>query len=222
MKKKTKVLLTILFIISLFNLLNLVYKCFTPNIDIGKTILSLIGCLFMLILIILPLFSNKKLKLEIPDSMYTMFVVFCFCGIILGDVNDFFTRFSSYDSLLHFISGIMLSVLGFIIINTFCQKSIKSPLSPFFISFFAFTFALSLGVFWEIIEYNFDKYLDTNMQVYRNRYTNENYVGREALNDTMKDLMLDASGGLIVSLVGYTDLRHNKKGFSSSTLQIKK
>jgi hypothetical protein len=60
------------------------------------------------------------------------------------------------------------------------------------------------------------------MQVYRNRYTNENYVGREALNDTMKDLMLDASGGLIVSLVGYTDLRHNKKGFSTSTLQIKK
>ena len=46
-------------------------------------------------------------------------------------------------------------------------------------------------------------------------------VGRDALVNTMKDLIFDAVGALVVSVIGYISLKH-KKGWLDSLLIRKK
>ena len=86
-------------------------------------------------------------------------------------------------------------------------------LSPVFVAVFAFCFAVTLGVFWEIYEFTFDGILRLNMQ----KFMLENgtqLIGRAALLDTMKDLIVDCLGALIMSFVGYLKERrisHRKR-----------
>jgi len=67
-----------------------------------------------------------------------------------------------------------------------------------FLSTVAFT-AL-VGVLWEVCEYAIDGMAGKNMQRFNNSVTNEPFVGRIALRDTMIDLMMDTLGGLLAGL----------------------
>ncbi|MEG2525415.1 MAG: hypothetical protein RSB03_07490, partial [Oscillospiraceae bacterium] len=71
-----------------------------------------------------------------------------------------------------------------------------------------------------------DEFLGTNAQTYMLTTTGSfigatdvPLVGHEALRDTMVDFMLDGLGGLIVGTIGYFDLKHGKKSFSSEALE---
>ena len=64
-------------------------------------------------------------------------------------------------------------------------------LSPVFIAVFAFCFALAMGAVWEIYEFTMDSVFGTNMQ----KYMLDNgtaLIGQAALQDTMKDIIVDA------------------------------
>ena len=42
----------------------------------------------------------------------------CICHFILGEMYDFFIKYSWWDSMLHTFSGMMVAILGFSIINS--------------------------------------------------------------------------------------------------------
>lgn len=230
MTKKEKVFLYIIFIITSLCLINCIYSLIVNYPDqIIKLILSSLGCIFMIVLIIFPLFFGKKTKFIIPNSMYILFIFFCFCGIVLGDVNDFFGKFDPFDELLHFTSGIILCVFGFIIVNTINSQNNGFKINPIFVAICAFCFATTLGVCWEIFEYSCDEFLGTNMQTYLEttsssfpKDTDVPLVGHIALKDTMTDILLNAAGGILVCSVGYFDIKHQKKGFSQEKFEKRK
>ena len=96
----------------------------------------------------------------------------------------------------------MIGALGFSIV-TLLNKTEKVPmeLSPLFVALFSFCFAVTLGVVWEFYEYTFDGLLGLNMQ----KFALENgtlLIGRAALADTMMDLVVDAVGAFIMSVIG--------------------
>ena len=71
-------------------------------------------------------------------------------------------------------------------------------------------FALSLGAVWEIGEYLMDDWFGLNSQQYMmttsTTFTGKEdipLVGHQALKDTMKDLILDAGGAIVVATTGY-------------------
>ena len=111
----------------------------------------------------------------------------------------------------------MLGALGFSVIN-FLNKTDRVPmnLSPLFVVVFAFCFALALGVVWEIYEFTADALLHTNMQKFALE-SGEPLVGRDALMDTMKDLIVDTLGALAMSIIGYISLKY-KKGWVEKLL----
>ena len=82
-------------------------------------------------------------------------------------------------------------------------------LSPAFVSLFAFCFAVTLGVFWEVYEFTFDGILGINMQKFMLEDGTQ-LIGRAALFDTMKDLIVDMVGAFIVSLSGYFFMNEEK------------
>ena len=48
------------------------------------------------------------------------------------------------------------------------------------------------------------------MQRYSDSVTREPFLGRAALFDTMKDLVLDTIGALVIAIISYVDLKRKK------------
>ena len=74
---------------------------------------------------------------------------------------------------------------------------------------------MAVGVLWEIYEFTFDGILGLNMQKFRLE-SGEMLIGREALTDTMEDLIVDALGALVMSVVGFFAIRRNRRNDESS------
>lgn len=164
-----------------------------------------------LIVMFLPTFVNRRLALHVPHGMQIAYFVFLYFAIYLGEVRSFYYRFPSWDVVMHFFGGAMLAALGFLLVGLLSEaERPRITLSPNFVAFFAFCFALACGAVWEIWEFTIDGLFGTNMQKFITD-TGEVLVGREALRDTMEDLITDAAAALAVTLVGYLSLRHSQR-----------
>ena len=184
-------------------------------------VLMLVQCVLGMVVLLLPSVIARRLKIEIPSGMMILFVIFLYCAIYLGEVRSFYYHIQSWDTVLHWFSGAMIGALGFSFVALFNNSErIPVNLSPFFVAAFAFCFAVTLGVFWEFYEYSFDGLLGLNMQKFALEDGTQ-LVGRAALQDTMKDLVVDAVGAFAASLIGYISLKH-KKGWIEKFQIIRK
>lgn len=180
-------------------------------------ILMLVQCVLGVLIMFVPGIISRKLSIQIPSRMYIMFAIFLYCAIYLGEVRSFYYQFKHWDVLLHGFSGAMLGALGYSFI-TLLNRSERVPvnLSPAFIVLFAFCFAVMLGVLWEIYEFAFDGFLGLNMQKFK-LADGTKMVGRDALENTMKDLIVNTIGALFMSVMGYISLNY-KKGWIDKML----
>lgn len=215
-----KIISVILFVTLILSIAYTIYKIATtsndptPNKD-GRLrsdyVLMLIQCILGLVVMFIPSILERKLSVDIPDFMEIMYFIFLYCAIYLGEVHNFYYVIPHWDTILHAFSGAMLGALGFNLVNLLNNsKRINMVLSPFFVSLFAFCFALAVGALWEIYEYLFDGLLSLNMQKFA-LADGTLLVGREALSDTMDDLIVDAISALVVAIIGNISLKKKNK-----------
>lgn len=186
----------------------------TSDIEFDKLksdyLLMMLQCFLGMTLILLPSLIERRLQVDVPDFMEIVFFVFLYASIYLGEIRSFYYRVPNWDLILHTFSGLMLGALGFSVVNILNRNNrISLRLSPVFVSLFAFCFALSMGVLWEIFEFSADGLMGLNMQ----KFALENgtlLVGRLAVKDTMGDLIVDACGALVISLAGFVSLKYKK------------
>lgn len=184
-------------------------------------VLMFIQCFLGILAMLVPGFISKKFKLEIPSNMYFVFIIFLYCAIFLGEVTNFYYVIPHWDTILHTFSGAMLGALGFSFITLLNnEKTISIHLSPLFVAIFAFTFATTLGVFWEIYEFSFDGLLGLNMQKFALE-DGTDLVGRFALMDTMKDLIVDCLGAFVMSVIGFISLKYQKGWIENLLIRTK-
>lgn len=156
------------------------------------------------ILTLLPFFLQRRFKLSIPNYFIAAIVFFIAATLFFGEVSDFYYKFWWWDILLHAWSAVGFGILGFVVLLYLVQSS-KITASPFLISVFSFSFAVAIGVIWEIFEFAMDQFVGTNMQ-------------KSGLVDTMTDLVVDCVGGIIASVSGYFYLRFGKGSIVSSLI----
>ena len=173
-------------------------------------VLMLLQCLLGIAAILVPARLMRRWDVEIPRVMFLMYIAFLYCAIFLGEVRSFYYNVPHWDTILHTFSGAMLGALGFSMIAIFNNtECIPLNLSPLFIAMFAFCFALALGGVWDIYEFTMDAVFGTNMQKFA-LDDGTLLVGQAALSDTMKDIIVDAIGALVMSVVGYISLKYKK------------
>lgn len=144
-----------------------------------------------LIVMLLPSVIEKRFKIDIPDEFEIVLVVFVYAAIFLGEMQQFYDKVWWWDKMLHSFSGLILGNVGFLIISYLnSNKKIDVSLSPVFVAFFTFCFAVAMGAVWEIYEFSMDKSFGFHMQ-------------RNSLNDTMTDIILDTIGALVFAFLGY-------------------
>lgn len=150
----------------------------------------------MLFISFLPSILLKKYKIFLPSELEIILSLFLYASFILGEMRDYYLRYWWWDLMLHSFSAFMLGLIGFIIIYSFYITH-RVTTSAALASIFSFSFALALGALWEIIEFSIDYLLHTNMQ-------------KSGLVDTMTDLMVNALGALIVSVLGFLYFKSGK------------
>jgi hypothetical protein len=87
-------------------------------------------------------------------------------------------------------------------------------ISPLLVALFSFTFAVTLGVIWEIGEFSCDVLIGSANQKW-NLPDTEILIGKpyqgSGLRDTMSDLIVDSIGAFITSLVTYHMYKYQRE-----------
>jgi len=184
--------------------------------DISRNIFIALQSVILILLSFGPSFVEKKFKLNIPDFMESIFLLFIIAALLFGEVAEFFVRISWWDDMLHTGSGFLVAITGFSILNT-ATKNPKSILSlnPLFISLFVFCFSVSVEVIWELFEFSVDSFFSSsNMLRTIDSVTLVPYDGLNAVRDTFHDLALTVFSSLFVSILGYFDSKREFRLFS--------
>lgn len=121
-------------------------------------------CFLSLILYTLPTIISEKYKLGIPTLLEAIMYLFLFSSLILGELNNFYMKIPFWDKILHTLNGLVCAGIGISLVDILNKGSERLKLSPIFIVFVGFCFSMTIGVLWEFIEYDIDKYFKTDMQ----------------------------------------------------------
>ncbi len=201
-----RVIITILFVAN-------VVAFFTDKDDSQKSraMFNAAQSFMMLMCTFVPGFIEKTGKVSVPNVMSVVFMVFCLAHFVVGEIGELYVKSKVFDSILHTLSGSMLAILGFSIIRLLNNsEKVDLKLNPLFVALFVVCFSITVGVLWEFVEFTADAITGSNMQRYSDSVTRKPFLGRAALFDTMKDLMLDTAGALVMAIISYIDLKRKK------------
>lgn len=226
-----RIISTIVFVSFSAPIIYLAYKIVTttneilPNSEETRVrsdyVLMLLQCILGIVAMCIPSVLRKKFKIEIPNTMYYFYVIFLYAAIFLGEIQDFYYKVKYWDLILHTLSGVMIGFLGFSMVDILNNELEIVHLNAFFVAFFAFCFAMTLGGIWEIYEFASDSILGTNMQ----KFALKNGImlsGQDALADTMEDIIVDGIGALVASTIGYISIKYKFTFMNSFKLKIQK
>jgi hypothetical protein len=143
-----------------------------------------------LVLLLIPSLFRRKYDVVIPLEIEILIAIFIFGTLFLGEIHNYYEIYEYWDVYLHTLSGILLGLLGFVIVYSIIETNTSNSLTPFFVSLFTFSFAVMIGVIWEIFEFFMDMFFGLNMQ-------------KSGLVDTMTDLIVDSLGALLVAVTSY-------------------
>ena len=161
-------------------------------------------------LTLIPAFLFRRLRVFIPPEVQLIAVGFVFLSLFLGSAADFYYRFWWWDMALHAGSGFLLGIVGFMFLFLLNQTDRLPPgIRPGFLCFFGVTFAVFIGVLWEIFEFTVDSFFPwINMQSVET-----------GVKDTMKDLIVDTLGACLVGLMGWAYFKTGRYSFIADTVR---
>jgi hypothetical protein len=160
----------------------------------------------VILLTLAPAFLFRRYRVIVPPEFQLISAAFVFLSLFLGSALDFYYRFWWWDMVLHTASGFLLGIIGFIVLFVMNQTDRLPPgMKPVFLCLFGVTFAVTLGVLWEIFEFAMDRFWPAlDMQ--------STTIGNGVI-DTMEDLIVDLLGAVIVAVMGYVYLKTGRYSF---------
>jgi len=180
----------------------------------------LLTALISLAITFVPDFIANKDIMVMPMGLQALFSGFTFCAMFLGEILDFYTRFSWWDTMLHFTSGVMFSIIGYMLFLSFNRDAgVRRQLNPVIVVMFTVCFSITCGAVWEIFEFCADSLLGMNMQRWQSVMPNEQWgalqnvsnFSNPGLVNTMKDIISDALGSVLSTFFVLPLARHNNK-----------
>lgn len=149
----------------------------------------------ILILTFLPSIIRRSYRVFLPLEFDVAAIIFIFAALFLGELHGYYTKFWWWDLVLHTSSGFLFGILGFLLLYVLSNEPrVYIRMKPGFVAMFGFTFAVAIGVVWEIFEFFMDSTFGLGMQ-------------KSGSADTMWDLIVDALGALVIAVLGYLYLR---------------
>ena len=173
-------------------------------------------CVLTLVLFLIPSFIERRIKVNIPDTLEIIVLLFIFAAEILGEIRGYFINVPGWDTALHTANGFLAAAIGLALIDILNRSDrFAISLSPLFVVMVSFCFSMTVGVVWEFFEYGMDVFFGTDMQ----KNTIINGFVDIGLHDTMKDLLVNFLGAALFSLLGFFHIKNRGKGNTSRFLR---
>lgn len=158
-------------------ILALVAQVFNRNFE------NVFLCVLTLFLFTLPSFIERTVRIEIPDTLEIIILLFIFAAEILGEIRAYYVQFPYWDTMLHTLNGFLCAAIGFSLLDILNRnEKLKFSLSPVYLSVVAFCFSMTIGVLWEFFEFSMDQLFMLDMQ-------------KDTIVHTIGSVMLDPTGG---------------------------
>ena len=126
---------------------------------------SLFLCILTLILFTVPTMLERRLRIDIPDALEIIILLFIYAAEILGEIRSFYIYFPNWDTVLHTINGFLAAAIGFALVDILNEEeSFSMRLSPVTMAIVAFCFSMTIGIVWEFFEFAMDHFFALDMQ----------------------------------------------------------
>ncbi|WP_453991506.1 hypothetical protein [Bacillus nitroreducens] len=120
--------------------------------------------LLTLALFAIPLLVERLFRVEIPNVLELIILLFVFSSTILGELSDFYGYFKIWDTALHTLNGFLAAGVGFSLVYLLNKNAEGMSLTPLFLAIVTFSFSMTVGVMWEFFEYYADRWMNLDMQ----------------------------------------------------------
>ena len=175
--KESPGLAAVYFILRLLVIVTLVAQFFNGNFE------NVFLCVLTLFLFTLPSFLERKIRIDIPNTLEVIILLFIFAAEILGEIRAYYIQFPYWDTMLHTLNGFLCAAIGFSLLDILNRNErFTFSLSPVYLALVAFCFSMTIGVLWEFFECTMDQLFLLDMQ-------------KDTVVHSISSVMLDPAGG---------------------------
>lgn len=122
-------------------------------------------CILVLFLFSMPSMLEKRLAIDLPDTLEIIILFFIYAAEILGEIGAYYIKHPYWDTALHTLNGFLCAAIGFSLLDLLNrQKKVTFCLSPLYLAVVAFCFSMTVGVLWEFFECIMDQLFQLDMQ----------------------------------------------------------
>ena len=140
-------------------------------------------CVLTLILFMLPSTLERKLDLDLPNTLEIIILLFIYAAEILGEIGAYYVTFPYWDTVLHTLNGFLCAAIGFSLLDILNRHNdVRFHLSPLYLAIMSFCFSMTVGVIWEFFECTMDQLFVLDMQ-------------KDTVVSAIGSIMLDPTGG---------------------------
>ncbi|MDD5937574.1 MAG: hypothetical protein PUC36_00965 [Clostridiales bacterium] len=145
---------------------------------------SVFLCILTLLLFLIPSFIERRFRINVPDTLEVIILLFIYAAEILGEIRAYYITFPYWDTMLHTLNGFLCAAVGFSLVDVLNRNSKLTTfsLSPAYMAFVAFCFSMTVGAVWELFEFTMDQFFLLDMQ-------------KDTVVHTISSVMLDLKGG---------------------------
>lgn len=140
-------------------------------------------CVLTLILFTMPSLLERKLDIDLPNTLEIIILLFIYAAEILGEIGAYYVTFPNWDTVLHTMNGFLCAAIGFSLLDILNRNSrVRFHLSPLYLAIVAFCFSMTVGVLWEFFECAMDQFFLFDMQ-------------KDTIVHDIGTILLDPTGG---------------------------
>ena len=152
-------------------------------------------CVLTLVLFFIPSFIERTVKIDVPDTLEVIILLFIFAAEILGEIRAYYIQYPYWDTMLHTLNGFLCAAIGFSLVDILNRSDrFTFSLSPVYLAVVAFCFSMTVGVLWEFFEWGMDNFFHLDMQ-------------KDTVVHAIGTVMLDPTGGNVPQHIkGITDV----------------
>lgn len=152
-------------------------------------------CVLTLVLFFIPSFIERTVKIDVPDTLEVIILLFIFAAEILGEIRAYYIQYPYWDTMLHTLNGFLCAAIGFSLVDILNRSDrFTFSLSPVYLAVVAFCFSMTVGVLWEFFEWAMDSFFHLDMQ-------------KDTVVHAIGTVMLDPIGGNVPQYIkGITDV----------------
>lgn len=155
-------------------------------------------CFAIIPVMLAPYILKKVFGIKINNQVETIYLIFIFFAHFLGSIIDLYHYLNGYDKVMHFLSGMLSALIGFVLLVKLEEYKRKKLL---FTIIFIMAISLSIGALWEFYEFTADNLFGKDAQ----------NVLTTGVDDTMWDMIMAFLGASLVAIRYYYESYRKKR-----------